>query len=223
MIFPFHSLAIRWWQRAALNNLVMGRYGRAEDYFRKIERLEPNRFGLGHNLGLAALAQERFAEAERYFLSELERYGDTFIRFKSLGDMYYIWGKPGPCKEFYSRALPLCESEEDKRQIMHRISQCAKPASFEAAMKSYALLKEGNAKMGEKDYEAAEASLKAAVKADSCNFQAWNNLGALEMNIKKNIEEAVKLFEKAAFYTSLAGIHGNFRKAKEALAKEKKR
>jgi tetratricopeptide (TPR) repeat protein len=220
---PFSPIVVRWWNRAALNNLVMQKYAKAEEYFRKIQALEPDRFGLGHNLALVCLAQERYAEAEKYFLNELERYGDTFVRFKSLGDLYYIWNRREPCREYYGKALPLCVHEADKRQLQHRIAQCGSEESFAKAMKSYGLLKAGNKKMQEKDFDGAYELLKESVETDSCNFQAWNNLGALEMNIKKNAAESVKYFEKAAFYTSLVGIHGNLKKARDMLAKESKK
>jgi tetratricopeptide (TPR) repeat protein len=220
---PFLFIFIRWWERAALNNFVTGQYARAEEFFRKIQAEEPYRFGLGHKLGLVCLAQQRYDEAEKYFLNEIERYGDTFMRFKSLGDLYYMWGKREPCKDYYSRSLALCGEETDKRQIMHRIAQCANSGSFESAIKSYNLLKGGNTKMADKDYDRAYELFREAVKADACNFQAWNNLGALEMNIKKDIPESIKCFEKAASYTSLRSIHDNLNKARAALEKEKKK
>ncbi|MDR1316675.1 MAG: hypothetical protein LBK13_07360 [Spirochaetales bacterium] len=217
---PFSPFLLRWWQRAALNNLVLQKYLKAEEYFRKIEAVQPNRFGLGHSLALVCLAQERFEEAEKYFLNELERYGETFMRFKSLGDLYYIWNRREPCREYYEKALPLCEQEADRRQLAHRIALCGSGESFARAMKSLRLLKDGNRKMQEKDFESAYTLLKESAETDVCNFQALNNLGALEMNVKKNIAGAVKYFEKAAYYTSLVGIHGNLKKARELLAKE---
>jgi hypothetical protein len=48
-------------------------------------------------------------------------------------------------------------------------------------------------------------------------------LGALEMNIQKNAAESVRYFERAARYTSLVGIHGNLKKARDMLAKESKK
>ncbi|MDR1933465.1 MAG: tetratricopeptide repeat protein [Spirochaetales bacterium] len=220
---PFSFILVRWWHRAALNNLIMQKYQKAEEYFKKIQAVEPYRFGLGHNLALVALARERYEEAEKYFLNELERYGDTFVRFKSLGDLYYIWGKREQCAEYYKKALALCEHEGDKRQITHRIAQCENEPVFEKAMRSYSLLKAGNKKMAEKDFDGGYDLLKESVALDPCNFQAWNNLGALEMNIKKNAAESVKFFEKAAMYTSLVGIHGNLKKARDMLAKELKK
>jgi len=219
----FNSIRIRYWHRAALNNLVTQKYAKAEEYFHKIQAVEPNRFGLGHNLALVYMAQEKFEEAEKYLLAEIERYGDTFVRYKSLGDMYYVWGRREKCGEYYALALPLCEHKGDKIQLEHRIAQCKSDEAFAMAMKSFDCLKQGNKKMEEKDFVEAEELLKKAVEFDRCNFQAWNNLGALEMNIKNNIAEAVKYFEKAVQYTSLVGIYGNLRKARDSLAKESKK
>jgi tetratricopeptide (TPR) repeat protein len=219
---PFSSILVRWWQRAALNNLITQKYAKAEEYFRKIQAVEPNKFGLGHNLALVCLAQERYEEAERYFLNELARYGDTFVRFKSLGDLYYIWGRREKCGNYYGKALALCEHEGDKRQLEHRVAQCRKDETFAEAMRSSEALREGNRRMAEKDFDGAYGLFKKAVELDACNFQAWNNLGALEMNIKKNAAESVRYFQKAAQYTSLVGIHGNLKKARDLLAKESK-
>ena len=220
---PFSPIQVRFWHRSALNCLVTQKYAKAEEFFRKIQAVEPNRFGLGHNLALAYLAQEKFEEAEKYFLNEIQRYGETFVRFKSLGDMYYIWGKREKCSEYYALALPLCEHKADKSQIEHRIAQCKTEEAFAVAMKSCEYLKQGNKKIEEKEFDAAGELLKKAVELDRCNFQAWNNLGALEMNIKNNVAEAVKYFEKAVQYTSLVGIHGNLKKARDTLAKESKK
>ena len=210
----------RWWERAGLNSLMTQKYDKAEEYFRKIVAVEPHRYGIGHNLALACLAQERYEEAEKYLLIELERYGETLVRLKSLGDLYYIWAKPEKCKEYYEQALPLCEQIGDKRQLQHRIAQCGSPPAFANGMKSLESLRDGNKKMAEKDFDGSMSSLKEAVELDACNFQAWNNLGALELNINKDAAAAIKYFEKAVFYTSLAGIHANLGKARAILAKE---
>jgi tetratricopeptide (TPR) repeat protein len=219
----FGFFFIPYWERAAMNNFVMGRYAKAEDLFRKIREVQPNKFALGHNLGLVCLAQEKYDEAESYFLRELELYGETYIRFKSLGDMYYIWGKREKCSEYYSKSLSLCEHEGDRRLISRRMTLCADPAAFETAMESYRELKRGNLLMAEKDLDNSYEAFQKAVELDPHNFQAWNNLGALEMNHKKDLPAAVKYFKKASALTSLQAIHNNLNRAKSMTAKEEKK
>lgn len=55
-----------------MNNFVLGRYAKAEEFFRKIQQVQPNKFALGHNIGLVCLAQERYEEAEKAFLRGLD-------------------------------------------------------------------------------------------------------------------------------------------------------
>ena len=218
----FSFILVPKWERSAMNNFVMGRYAKAEEYFRKIKEVQPNKFALGHNIGLVCLAQERYEEAADAFLLELEKYGETYIRFKSLGDTYYIWGKRDKCSEFYSKALELCEHEGDRKLISRRMTLCADPAAFETAMESLRELKRGNKLMADRDYDGAYDAFQKAVDLDAYNFQAWNNLGALEMNHKKNIPASEKYFKKAAALTSLQAIHNNLKRAESMSAKEGK-
>ena len=216
----FGFFFIRYWERAAMNNFVMGRYAKAEEFFMKIRDVQPEKYGLGHNLGLVALALEKYEEAERYFLREIEKYGETYIRFKSLGDMYYIWGNREKCGEYYKKSLDLCEHEGDRRLLNRRIKVCGDPAAFETAMRSYAELKEGNRKMADKDFDGAYASFQKAAELDPYNFQAMNNLGALEMNHKKDIPASAEFFKKASALTSLQAIHNNYKRAQTMITKE---
>jgi tetratricopeptide (TPR) repeat protein len=222
MVNLFGFLFLRFWERAALNNFVLGRYAKAEEYFRKIRSVQPNKVGIGHNIGLVCLAQERYEEAEKEFLRELERFGETYIRLKTLGDLYYLWGKRAECAKYYQRALPECEQEADRKLIEQRIQYAADPDSFEKAMQSYQALKKGNTYMAEKLFEAAYEEFQRAVQLDPCNFQAWNNMGAVELNYRKNPSRAVELFQRAVEYTSLPAIHNNLKRAKGMLEKERK-
>lgn len=219
----FGFFLIPMWERSAMNNFVLGRYAKAEEFFRKIQRVQPNKFALGHNIGLVCLAQERYEEAEKAFLRELDLYGETYVRFKTLGDLYYIWGRREPCADYYAKALPLCDQDADKKLIGRRIELCGDPAAFEAAMESYRELKRGNKLMAERDYDGAYEAFVRAASLDSYNFQALNNLGALEMNHKKNNPAAVEFFEKATALTSLPAIHNNLRRAQAMAAKEGKK
>jgi tetratricopeptide (TPR) repeat protein len=199
----------------------MGRYAKAEEYFRKVQEIQPNKFGLGHNIGLVCLAQDRFEEAEAAFLNEIERYGETFPRNKTLGDLYYMWGKREECKRFYEKSLSECEHPGDKKLISKRIEYCANEDSFRKAMDSYAELKRGNKLMAEKDYDGAYEAFQKSADLDPHNFQALNNMGALELNHRKNTAAAAVLFGKATKLTSLGAIHNNLKRAQAPAPKEK--
>ncbi|MFQ3619373.1 MAG: tetratricopeptide repeat protein [Spirochaetales bacterium] len=217
----FGFLFLRYWERLALNHFVMGKYEKAEEYFRKIQEVQPNKMGIGHNIGLVCLAQERYEEAEKEFLKELNRYGETYIRLKTLGDLYYLWGRREECYKYYTAALPLCEQEPDRKLLEKRIAYASDAATFTKAMDSYRALKKGNAFMAEKSFESSYQEFERAVALDPYNFQAWNNMGALELNYRKNVAKAVELFQRAVEYTSLPAIHNNLKRAKAMLEKEK--
>jgi Flp pilus assembly protein TadD len=100
---------------------------------------------------------------------------------------------------------------------------CADPAGFETAMESLRELKKGNSLMAERDMDGAYEAFRKAAGLDEYNFQAWNNLGALEMNHKKNIPASAEFFRKAAALTSLQAIHNNLKRAETmAVPKEGK-
>ncbi len=211
------------WERAAMRAFVMGRYAEAEDNFRRIREAQPDKFAIGHNLGLVCLAQERHQEAADYFHAELDNFGETYMRVKALGDTYYIWGKREKCMEFYSRTLELCEHEGDRRLISRRMGLCADPATFAVAMESQRLLREGNRLMAEGDLDGSCEAFRKAAELDDSNFQAWNNLGALEMNHKKNIPASAEYFKKAVAFTSLQAIHNNLKRAETMTAPKEER
>ena len=211
------------WERSAMTHFVMGRYQKAEEMFLKIKEVQPDKFGLIHNLGLVSLAQDKFEEAEQCFLTELEKSGEIYMRVKALADTYYIWGKREKCLEFYERTLKLCQNELDKKLITRRLEQSKDEAVFAEAMKSQKELKRGNQFMAEKNFDSAYECFQRAAKIDPSNFQAFNNLGALEISHKKNTGKAVEFLEKAVAYTSLAGIHANYNHAKNVAAKEAKK
>lgn len=203
-----------------MTHFVMGRYAKAEEYFLKIREAQPGKFGIVHNLGLVSLAQDKFEDAEKAFLSELENSGEVYARVKALADTYYLWGKREKAREYYERTFALCQNEADGRLISRRIEQAKDEALFAEAMRSVRELKQGNRYMAEKNFEDAYDSFKRASEIDSSNFQAYNNLGALEINYRKNLDKAIRYFEKAVRLTSLPAIYNNLNHAKSLAAKK---
>ncbi len=218
----FGYLFLRSWERNALNNFIVGRYAKAEEYFRKIQSVRPNKSGIGHYIGLVCLAQDRFEEAEQEFKRELDQFGDTFIRLKTLGDLYYMWGKRVECSKYYQHALELCDQVAERKLLEKRVEYTSDEKLFEKAMESYRAVKKGNAFMKEKNYESAYREFERAAKLDPYNFQAWNNMGALELNYKKNPSKALTFFERAVEHTSLPAIHSNLKRAQMDLEKRNK-
>lgn len=208
------------WERTAMTHFVMGRYDKAEEYFLKIREAQPKKFGIVHHLGLVSLAQDKFEEAEKAFLSELENFGEVYIRVKALADTYYLWGKREESRKYYERTLALCQNDVDKRLIAKRIEQAKDEAAFAEAMRSIRELKQGNRYMAGKHYDDAYECFKRASEIDPYNFQAFNNLGALEIHYRKNTEKAIRYFEKAVRLTSLPAILGNLNHAKSLAAKK---
>ena len=80
-------------ERFALNSFVSGDFERAEKYFLRLKEDDPDRMGVDHNMGLVKLGLKQFAEAEKFFLRDAELFGESYVRSRTLGDLYYIWGR----------------------------------------------------------------------------------------------------------------------------------
>ncbi len=199
--------------RFALNSFVSGDFPRAEKYFRLLKEREPDRMGVDHNLGLTKLAQKQYAEAERYFKRDMELFGQTAVRSRTLGDLYYVWGKRKEARKWYASALEDADDEASTVLLRERIEICATDESFEPIHGSYAAFEEGVRLQRSGDAEGARLALQKAVDLDSTNFQAWNNLGSILMDNDANFSEALVCFRKAREYSSIPAIVNNIEQA----------
>jgi tetratricopeptide (TPR) repeat protein len=213
-------------RQQAFNALAANRFVDAELLFRKIEDMQPGAMGNGHNIGVALMGQERYEEAERLFAAELENFGDAFHRFKTLADLYYVWGRPEQAAEFYAKAKVAAQQQPDRNFCERRAAISSNPARFAQVRESIAANKRGAELYFKHEIEPAMLEFKRAGELDPTNFQSFNNLGAIELNNKKDAAAAAAWFEKAAGLTSLVGVQRNFAAAKaeaERVSKEREK
>jgi len=208
------------WERQAFNGLVEGDYPRAEKYFLKISRSRPGSPGTDYNLGLVRLAAGDFEGAEVYLLRDLERYGDSLRRFLTLGELYYLWGRPDQASRRYGQALEEAEKPEVLRLLRERMEKCASPVACEGALKARDRFQEGIALQKNRDYPAARDAFREAVELDGTHYQAWNNLGCLYLDHLDDPEQAEACFTRAASYSDLPAIGMNLARIRNLRKKQ---
>ncbi|WP_455382822.1 tetratricopeptide repeat protein [Salinispira pacifica] len=201
-------------QRFALNSFVSGDFERAERYFLQLKEADPDRMGVDHNMGLVKLGLKQYEAAESYLLRDLELFGETYLRSRTLGDLYYIWGRAEKAKKRYSAALRQAEEESDRLLLQKRIEICSDDSAFARAAESHRSFEEGVRLQKTGDSQGARAALTRAVEGDPTNFQAWNNLGSVLMEDSSTYDEALKCFTRARSYSALPSIVRNLEEAK---------
>lgn len=209
------KLRIKLWQRKGFNSYVSGDYDQAELYFRKILAVEPDHAGIRHNLGVIALNQERFAEAEEIFLQELDDHGEQYPRLRLLAELYYLWGKREKAREAYRRAQAGGPPQHEKRLIQERIAICQNEDLFNLAVKAREHYAEGNRLMGAQLWEDAARQFARAVELDKTNIPAWNNLGTVRMNHRRDYAGAASAFRAALALQRVGWIENNLKNAEK--------
>ena len=215
------KLRIKLLERSGLNYYVTGDYTAAETCFKKILEIDNGYRGIRHNLGVMALAQERFAEAEKIFLSELELEGEKYPHLRLLAEVYYLWGKREKALATYSRANAADPPRHEKRLILERIAVCKNNERFKQAVLARQHYAEGNRLMDALEWKKAEEQYVQAVKLDISNVSAWNNLGSLRMNQKKDYAGAAEAFRAALSLQRVAWIANNLKNAERLLVKDR--
>lgn len=203
------------YERLAFNNLISNNYDKSEKYFLKIKKKNPHRQGINFNLGVIKFAKKEFSEAEKYFLNEIELYGETYERLRSIGDLYYAWGKREKCNINYEKALALCESTKERKFIKERLSYSGDREDFEKVKEGHIFFEKGCDLMNENKFDEAKKSFYSSIALDKTNFIAWNNLGSIFLNQEKDYESAVDSFERALEYSDLPVLNSNLSLAKQ--------
>lgn len=210
------------WKRTAFNSLVANNYEKAEEFFRKVYELEGDAQGNAYNLAVSLMGLKRFDEAEPLMLDDAERFGYTLLRCRSLGDLYYLWGKAASAEEWYQKALDESSEagdevgEADERMLRKRIEICRDPDAFASSQKGHENFDKGNELSGQGKYDEAIDYFKRAVKLDESNVPAWNNIGSLYFQ-KKEYEKALKVFNKAARYSNMPALVKNRANVEKAI------
>lgn len=206
-------------ERIALNAYAVGDYRKAERLFARLAA--GGESGPVHNLGLARLALKDYAGAEACFLREIERNGESFVRLRTLGDLYFGWERRQEAAERYAAALACGASsfppppDVDSAYVRARAELCASEEAFSLALGAAAELERGNVLMSEKKWDEAYAAFERAASLDPVCYPALNNLGVIAMNQRKDHRDAVGRFSAAAALTSAPAVRANLARAEE--------
>ena len=207
-------------QRFALNSFVSGDFERAERYFRRLKEADPDGMGVDHNMGLVNIGLKRYANAEKYLLRDLNLFGESYLRARTLGDLYYIWGKADKAGKHYSEALAAEETDSDEVLLRKRIEICARAETFAEVATSHRSFEEGVRLQKAGDTAGARAALEGAVRHDPTNFQAWNNLGSILLADLATHADAVRCFSRARAYSALPSIVSNLAEARKLAGED---
>lgn len=207
------------YERLGLNAYALGRYDRAETWFRRLEAAEGESARVLRNLGVALLAAGDVEEAERYFLREEELYGESYQRHRALADLYYCSGAREKALSRYTAALGDEEQvAADERDFLRsRQAICADERLFEGSVQAAGLFARGESERDCGHEEEALAFFVRAGELDGTNWPALNNAGVLELSAG-HAGRALELFSRAYGCAPLPTIRNNVESARAALA-----
>lgn len=201
------------YERMALNYMTAGKTYKAEKWYKKLEAIEPRGLAVLHNLGVICISLKKFREAENYINREIEIYGESPVRLRVLGDLYYMEGNMDEAGRIYGRALTLFQvSGEDKTAqnlLRKRISIC-KDKSLSAKAAESSMLLEPGPVLPSKGLagEALDSFLRAA-EYDKSSYMALNSAGTVLMNHMKDYNGARDCFRRALELADIPVIKQN--------------
>jgi tetratricopeptide (TPR) repeat protein len=227
-IIGMQKFPLNIYERLGFNAYVSGDYGKAEKWFRKMERAEPNSINVLRNLGVILMAKGDGEGAERYLLKEEKLYGPSFNRHTALADVAYARGKRKEAEKRYSLALaePDCApggKAESARPLMEkRRALCADEAAFEKTRQSMATFQEAQELRSGGKFDEAIERFSLSAKLDETNWPALNNIGTIYLNSLKKPAEAAGWFRKAFDLSRNVQIARNLDIAQRFARKESK-
>jgi tetratricopeptide (TPR) repeat protein len=207
--------------RMALNNMTAGKAGKAESWYKKLEFIDPDSLSVLHNLGVIYISLKKYDEAEKYLFREIELYGESEIRYRVTGDLYYAAGKREKAGKAYGKALSILQNgygdKSTERFLRRRIKQCKDASLYKKAVEGISYYEEGLALYAKGEYNKAfELYIKAA-ECDNAGFMALNAAGAVLMNITGDFENARTYFIKALELADIPLIQGNLAVAEHKI------
>ena len=209
-------------QRRAFTAFSNARYEEALHLFTELYHQYPNTEGARYNIGLCHVALQEYKEAEPYLLEEVKLYGEHFPRFKTLGDLYFLWGKRRKAEKYYTRALDIEPKGLGHTLIRKRIEQCQDVDLFARTQESLQEYHRGIELMKGKDTDGAAQAFTKAIELDEFNIHALNNRGAILLNVEKDYKQATQLFKRALRLQEVPAFRANLEKAIDLERKEKK-
>lgn len=199
-------------ERLAFNSFVASDFPRALYFLSKIARLCPEKRGVHYNLGLVLLALRRFAEAESCFLREQEWQGDSEPLLQALAEATYQRGDRQRALETYQRLERMQLEEKPRRLVEARLAICRDAERFLLAMTGAETFQQGCSLLDRGAHDAAELAFRQALERDQTLFMAWNNLGVIAMNIRRDLAAAGRCFRAAAELVELPLIRDNLKR-----------
>ncbi len=210
--------------RLALNYMTAGKPEKAEKWYRRLEIIEPDSISVLHNLGVIYISLKKYKDAEKYLLHEIKLFGESEIRLRVLGDLYYVSGNREKAGRIYGKALSLVQDDTGDKStakfLRRRIKHCSENVSYQKALEGMKLYEEGLALYSKGDYNEALKSYNRAVRCDNSSYMALNAAGTLLMNNIKDYEQARIFFRKALELADIPLVKNNLALA-EHMMKDK--
>ena len=211
-------------ERFGLNAYALGRFERAEKWFRRLEKTEPDSVRVLRNLGVIRLACGDLPGAESFLKREEELYGESWARHRALADLAYASGKREEAARRYAAAL----SDRDAAYadgpefafIRARLALCRDEATFAPTRTGAKRFAAGEAARENGDQETALAAFLEAAELDGTNWPAVNNAGVILLARSGGAAEALELFRKAAACARIPMIERNIALARDAVARD---
>lgn len=213
--------------RMALNSMTAGKAEKAERWYKKLETIDPDSLSVLHNLGVIYISLKKYDEAEKYLLREIELYGESDIRYRVTGDLYYACGKRDKAGKAYGKALSILQNgygdKSSERFLRRRIKQCNEISLYKKAMDGIIHYEEGLVLYSKGEYNKAFELYKKAAEYDNTGFMALNAAGAVLMNITGDYESARSYFIKALELAEIPLIQGNLAVAEYKIREKEKK
>ena len=201
--------------RFALNAYITNDFNKALKWYEKIFQISPDEPGLMHNIGLCYFSLNDYKRAEPFLLDDMDTYGETGDRLRTLGDLYYRWKRRVQALMYYNRLKEYQGHAEN--WLIRRIGILKNEKEADLAFSAADSLEEALVKMKDKQVADATRLLEQGAKQDPSSFQIINNLGVIALKEENDPVKAVAYFEQAEELMPLAMHKANLNKAKSRM------
>ncbi len=208
------------YSRFAFRSFSAAHYDKAEYWFEKIAAESSEVPGLRHNLGLVKIALGKYGEAQKLLERDLERYGESYPRLRSLADAHFLAGNGSEAGSFYRKALDTGDSGGDETLIRKRMAICSDEERYAAALRAMSVFQEGADALGDGNYDQAERLFRESIELDPSQYMARNNLGLILLNQRNNPGDAARQFASALEDIRLPFIEKNLASAEKAIREQ---
>jgi tetratricopeptide (TPR) repeat protein len=213
------AILLAFYERMGIGAYSSGKLDKAESWFRRMEKEEPDSLRVLRNLGAVLLAKGRSEEAEAYLRKEEKRFGESYRRHCAIADLAYAAGRRGEALSRYRAALAEPESAKDRKILEARFAICSDTAAYRRAKEAQLAFAQGDRAREAGETDAAISAYEKAFSLDPSSWPALNNAGTLLMNVRKDYAAALKLFQRALDLVQQPHVARNAELAAAALAR----